>query len=110
MYNLLGRNLPTDLRFDMHLQPTQRGPNEYAKTAEGKEVRLRSLDADGRTWKYTTAGRQFYAQPRSQCVIQIPVTIHGTSSELARRTIGAKTSCPSTNDGLPWKPSFWTNT
>ena len=47
VYNLLGRDIPTDLRFDVHLQPTQRGPNEYAKTAEGKEVRLRSLDADG---------------------------------------------------------------
>ena len=80
VYNLLGMDVPTELRFDMLVQPTQRGPNEWAKTVDGKEVRLRTLSAEGTKWHYTAAGRQFYAQPRSQCVIQIPVTIHGTNS------------------------------
>ena len=77
VYNLLGRDVPTDLQFDALRQPDRRGPNEYGKTAEGKKVRLRTLDADGQKWHYTAAGRQFYSQPRSQCVIQIPVTVHG---------------------------------
>lgn len=81
VYDLLGLELPQDLKFDQFQQPTRRGPNEYAKTGQGQEVRIRSLEADGRTWKYTSAGRQFFAIPRSQCTIQIPVTVHGINDQ-----------------------------
>ena len=55
VYGILGTEIPTELSFDMLVQPTQRGPNEYAKTVDGKEVILRTLEADGRTWKYRAA-------------------------------------------------------
>ena len=81
VYERLGQEIPTDNAIDQGKQPYRKGPGEYAKDASGREVKLRSLQADGRTWKYTGSGRLFYSVPTAQVVLHIPVICSGINSQ-----------------------------
>ena len=80
VYGHLGQTIPTDNRIDQGVQPYRKGPVEYAKDISGREVRLRSLEADGRTWKYTMAGRHYFSVPQAEVILKIPTKCSGVNS------------------------------
>ena len=58
VYRRLGQQIPTDINVDQGQIPTRRGPTEWLKDAAGREVKFRTLEADGVTWKYFLRGRR----------------------------------------------------
>ena len=78
VYEQLGLPIPTDLNFDQFVQPYRREGNEFVKRLDGKEVRIRTLQANG-TWQFTSAGRQWGLVERAEVNVRVPCTIRGTN-------------------------------
>ena len=68
---------PPDRQVDLNQQPTRQGDSEYARDRQGRQMRLRTLRADG-TFDYTAAGRHFYSRRQVEMVVHVPVVIEGT--------------------------------
>ena len=60
-FQLTGAHNPQNARFDPNQQVSRRGDTEYILDRAGRTVALRTLQPEG-TWRYTAAGRQYYAQ------------------------------------------------
>ena len=57
VYQRMGLQVPTDVQIDQGQMPERRGATEWLRDASGREVKIRTLEADGRTWRFTSAGR-----------------------------------------------------
>ena len=81
VYNYLGLEIPNDNVTDQGQTPVRRGGVEYIKNRRGEEVRYRTLQADGRTWKNTTAGREYDRVPHAEVIVRVPVILEGTNKQ-----------------------------
>ena len=80
VYQYLGQEVPTDNTVDQGQTPYTRGGVQYLRNREGKEVKYRTLQADGRTWKPTQVGRVWDQIPHAQVIVKIPAVIAGVNS------------------------------
>ena len=80
VYHYLGQELPTDNAVDQGQTPYTRGGVQYLKNREGKEVKYRTLQADGKTWKPTQVGRVWDQIPHAQVIVKIPSIIRGVNN------------------------------
>ena len=79
VYDQLGIPPPTDLKFDQYQTPIRRAGNEYVKLLGGKEVVLRSLQADGKWKDNRSVFNQWALVPHAEVTVRCPCTIRGTN-------------------------------
>ena len=77
LYYHLTREHQPDRRFDYNQIPARRGESEYARDRSGREVKLRTLKANGE-YTYTPLGRIFFRLQQVEHIVHIPVIIEGT--------------------------------
>ena len=75
-YHLTGEHHP-DQTFDYNQVPIRRGDTEFARDRSGREVRLRTLQANGQ-YQYTALGRMFFRFRQVEHIVHVPVIIEGT--------------------------------
>ena len=76
-YHLTRTEPPTDRAMDQDQEPERVGDSEFARDAQGRRVRLRTLGPDGQ-FTYTLVGRRFFGRRRVEYLVSVPVVIEGT--------------------------------
>ena len=80
VYQFLGLDVPTDLQIDQGQEPLRRGASEFLKDRHGREVRFRTLQPDGKTWKYSPVGKIWASTRHAEVIVNAPVLCKGTNS------------------------------
>ena len=65
-------------QFDFNTPLLKRGANDYIRTRDGKEAKVRSLRADGSV-SLTRIGRQYFKRKSTEYVVSVPVVVTGTN-------------------------------
>ena len=65
-------------QFDFNTPLLKRGANDYIRTRDGKEAKVRSLRADGSV-SLTRLGRQYFKRKSTEFVVSVPVIVSGTN-------------------------------
>ena len=76
-YYHMTREPRPDGTFDYNQVPIRRGDTELARDRSGREVRLRTLQANGQ-YTYSALGRIFFSRRQVEHVVHILVIIEGT--------------------------------
>ena len=79
VYQRMGLQIPTDVNIDQGQLPERRGATEWLKDASGRDVKFRTLEANGETWRYTSAGRAWARVSHAEVTVKIPVRCVGTN-------------------------------
>ena len=81
VYQRMGQQVPTDINVDQGQIPIRRGSTEWLKDAAGRDVKFRTLEADGVTWKYFSAGKAWASVNHAEVVVKMPVRVHGENDK-----------------------------
>ena len=68
--------LPDASGFDRNQPLIHRGPSDYVRVANGKEQKVRTLGADGKS-NLTALGKRFFKDKFTEYVVHVPVQISG---------------------------------
>jgi transcriptional antiterminator Rof (Rho-off) len=93
-YAQTGEPPPPLAAYDRNQALITRGRNDYVRAANGRELLVRSLGADG-TVRLTALGRHYFQGRRAQWVVHVPVIIRSADGRTRR------THLPVSRLGLP---------